>query len=594
LLRCIALLFLLAVSSFAQSFTKTDYAVGSNPRGIVSTDFNGDGVADLAVANSGNASVSVLMGRGDGTFGSPNSIAVSPNPSEIIAVDLNNDNIPDLAVAAQGAITILYMHTDGSATRFDYQVNGTVTSVTTADFNRDSKPDIAGAVGGNVLVLLNQFDESFMQSAMLAPEVPATVVRAGDINRDGVADIAIGSCCQGTDVTFGAYFVATGQGDGTFTVAKAFDESDGTKLAVADVTGDGLADLVMPYQGCHTPCAGVEVAINQGSSFQRFGGSELGTLNYAGPGQAAIGSFNGGIQVAVPFGPGDYTSDGNGSALDKVLIFTVGSDGKFSSQGDFAIGKDYGTWGIVAADFNHDGKTDLAVSDTRVGKITVLLNDTGSSSAKPDFALTTNFSPQTVKAGDKTQYQYVLEATNGVLPQVQLSCEGMPQGATCAFDNTIPGQVTVGWVTIQTTARASALLRPNRLVFFAVVLPFGFVALPVLRRRRAFAFGIMLLAIVLWFQTGCAGGTGGANSTETPSGTTSTGTTGASGSPNSGGNAGGSTTGSGGTTPGSGGSGTGGGSTTTTGPTPAGTFQVTITATGGGVTHTQVVTLNVQ
>jgi hypothetical protein len=188
----------------------------------------------------------------------------------------------------------------------------------------------------------------------------------------------------------------------------------------------------------------------------------------------------------------------------------------------------------------------------------------------------------------------VLEATNGQLPQIQLSCSGLPQGATCAFENTIPGQVTVGWLTIQTTARTSALREPNRLVFFALVLPFGFVALPGLRRGRAVMLGIILLAIAVMVQTGCAGDTGGMNATANPSGTTSTGTTGASGSPNSGGNAGGSTTGSGGTTPGSGGSGTGGGSTTTTGPTPAGTFQVTITATGGGVTHTQVVSLNVQ
>ena len=90
------------------------------------------------------------------------------------------------------------------------------------------------------------------------------VVRAADLNRDGAVDLAIGACCQGSDVTYGAFFTAIGKGDGTFTVAKAFDQSDGTKLTVADVTGDGLPDLIMPYQGCHTPCAGVEVGTNQG------------------------------------------------------------------------------------------------------------------------------------------------------------------------------------------------------------------------------------------------------------------------------------------------------------------------------------------
>ena len=392
--------------------------------------------------------------------------------------------------------------------------------------------------------------------------------------------------------TFGAFFTAVGKGDGTFTLAKAFDQSDGTKLTVADVTGDGLPDLVIPYQGCHTPCAGVEVATNQNGSFQRFGGEELGTLNYAGPGQAVVGSFNGNIQVAAVFGPGDYTSDGNGSGLSKVLIFTVGSDGKFTSQGDYAIGKDYGAFGIVAADFNHDGKTDLAVTDYSVGKITVLLND---SSAKPDFVITSGTPPQTVKAGDKTQYNYVLEATNGQLPQTQLSCTGLPQGATCSFENLSVGEVTNGWVTIQTTTRASASSRANPFIFFALVLPFGFVAMPTGRRRRFIYAGVLLLIFAV-MQTGCAGGAS-LMSSSTTNGAASTNTPGATGAVNNGGNSGSTASGTG--TAGNGGvTGSGGGSTTppapTTGPTPAGTFQVTIAATGGGVTHAQVVTLIVQ
>ena len=584
MLRCLALFLLVSVSSFAQSFTKADYAVGLNPKGIVSADFNRDGVADLAVANSGDSSVSILLGRGNGSFGTASSVAVAASPNELVTADFNGDGIADLAIAGS-SVTVLLGNGDGTFKRSDIAVNSS--SITSADFNGDGKLDLAVTSNGKVQILLGKGDGTFTVGALLQGDVPFVVVRAADLNRDGAVDLAIGACCQGTDVTFGAYYIATGKGDGTFTVAKAMDQSDGTKLTVADVTGDGLPDLVMPYIGCHTPCNGVEIATNQSGSFQRFGGEELGTLTYAGPGQAAVANFNGSVQVAVSFGPGDDTSAGNGSALDKVLIFTVGSDGKFTSQGDYAIGKEYGPLGIVAADFNHDGKPDLAVTDYRVGKVTVLLND---SSAKPDFALTSSTPPQTVKAGDKTQYNYVLEATNGQLPQIQLSCTGLPLGATCLFDNLLPGQVTNGWVTIQTTPRTTGALHGNHFLFFALILPFGFVALPSGRRRRMVYLGILLLVFAVALETGCAGGAGVNPMSSSANGSGASNTSGTTGT-SSGGSSGG------GTSSGSGSSGSGGTSTPpapATGPTPAGTYQVTISATGAGVTHTQVVTLIVQ
>ena len=61
---------------------------------LVGGDFNGDGIPDLAIANYGGSSVTVLLGVGDGTF-----TAVSPSPATgsgpfaIVAGDFNNDGI---------------------------------------------------------------------------------------------------------------------------------------------------------------------------------------------------------------------------------------------------------------------------------------------------------------------------------------------------------------------------------------------------------------------------------------------------------------------------------------------------------------------
>src|SRR5205807_10403528 len=70
-------------------------------------DFNGDGKLDLAVANYGTppdyvGTVSVLLGKGDGTFGAAQSYAVGRDPSSVAVGDFNGDGYLDLAVANQG------------------------------------------------------------------------------------------------------------------------------------------------------------------------------------------------------------------------------------------------------------------------------------------------------------------------------------------------------------------------------------------------------------------------------------------------------------------------------------------------------------
>ena len=75
------------------------FAVGPSPVSITSADFNTDGIADLAVANSFSNNVSVLIGSGAGNFSSSVNFAVGSNPASLISVDFNTDGNTDLAVA---------------------------------------------------------------------------------------------------------------------------------------------------------------------------------------------------------------------------------------------------------------------------------------------------------------------------------------------------------------------------------------------------------------------------------------------------------------------------------------------------------------
>jgi hypothetical protein len=76
---------------------------GSSPLGVAIADVDGDGFADLLAAQSGTGSAAVLLNNGDGTFGSPVSVATGGSPGGVFAADLNGDGGIDLAIANGGA-----------------------------------------------------------------------------------------------------------------------------------------------------------------------------------------------------------------------------------------------------------------------------------------------------------------------------------------------------------------------------------------------------------------------------------------------------------------------------------------------------------
>lgn len=95
------------------------YLVGGFPESVVAGDFNGDGIVDLASADSFgtidfDSSVSVLLGNGDGTFAEAVSFEVDPGAFGIVAADLNDDRLPDLVTANLDDTTISVLVNTGT------------------------------------------------------------------------------------------------------------------------------------------------------------------------------------------------------------------------------------------------------------------------------------------------------------------------------------------------------------------------------------------------------------------------------------------------------------------------------------------------
>jgi len=164
-------------------------------------DFNGDGELDLAVANSGAGTISILLGKGDGTFEAPVNYSAGSQPSGVTAADLNGDGKLDLAVANTGSnsTSIFLGNGDGSfQAPIAYSVGSNPSAVIAEDLNGDGKLDLAVASygSGNISVLLGKGDGTFQAAVNYAVGLQRLLpysLAAGDFNRDGKIDLAASS-----------------------------------------------------------------------------------------------------------------------------------------------------------------------------------------------------------------------------------------------------------------------------------------------------------------------------------------------------------------------------------------------------------------
>jgi len=137
------------------------FAAGRSPRAIAAGDINADGIADLVLPNGGSDDVSVLLGLGDGTFAPQRRFRAEDVPTSIAIRDFDADGWPDLAVANSGAnsVSVLLGRGDGNfAPHVSFQTGQIPDSFAIDDFDSDGRPDVATANFGSndISVLLNQ------------------------------------------------------------------------------------------------------------------------------------------------------------------------------------------------------------------------------------------------------------------------------------------------------------------------------------------------------------------------------------------------------------------------------------------------------
>ena len=426
----------------------TPVAVGTGPTSVTLGDFNADGRPDLAVANQKSNSVSVLLGQSDGTFtpaaGSP--LAVGDSPESVVVGDFDGDGLPDLATANTGddTVSVLLGQGDGTfgpAGSTPLADSDDPESVAVGDFNGDGQPDLAvGYLEGNVVsVLLGRGDGTFTPAAspLVVGDFPSDVV-VGDFNADGQPDLAVVN--NGDDTVS----VLLGQGDGTFTPAAGSPLAvglDPESMVVGDFNADGRPDLAVANTGGDT----VGVLLGQGDGTFRPAGSPVSVGKF--PQSVAVGDFD-----------GDGRPDLAVSTLgDSTVSVLVGQgDGTFQPADGSATAVGELPQSVAVGDFNADGRPDLAVANFNSKTVSVLLNTTPTPTPTPTPTVTLgNVTAAEGNAGT-TAFKFPVTLSAAAAAPVTVTYATADGTATVADHDyqaaagtlTIPAGSTTGTVTV--------------------------------------------------------------------------------------------------------------------------------------------------
>ena len=329
------------------------FAVGPHPIALAVADVGRHGKLDLIVGDNSKDGISVLLGRGDGTFQTRKRSGSVAYVTSVALVDASLNGTPDILAISGQQLAFLENRGGGSfnaAAFSDGQFFAFPYPLAIADLNRDGKLDV---ISGNDFLGLTiglgngkgHFSPFFPASR---PDGFAQNVAVADIDRDGIPDLiasSLASSHTGTNVF-------RGRGDGSFDSTPLLTAGAPGVPLVADLSFDARPDLIVTR--------GSEIAIYLNKYPQPFAAPVVLT---AGHGVTALV-----VADVNRDGKPDLVVAEDGDSA--VSVFAGNGNGTFQPRQTFAVAG--GATALAVADVNADGVPDVVVTN-RANTVSVLL-----------------------------------------------------------------------------------------------------------------------------------------------------------------------------------------------------------------------------
>lgn len=413
-----------SVFSFA---AKQDFAVGTSPVWLAISDQDGDGKADIVASNSGSASLSVLRNTSSGGtlgFAAKVDVATGTTPRGLAARDLDGDGKPDLAVANAGSASVSVLRntsTPGTlayAGKVDFATGAAPLAVSAGDVDGDGKPDLvaANSTDDTVSVLRNTSvsgTPSFSAKVdALVNDLPR-VAEVSDFDGNGTPDVM---AVTGSDSGFTSYVFLRSE-----RVAAAIPDNEG----VGTILDDDEAPDAVPDAFVFTDQVGVPVSSVRESNVVTIGGMNVSAAVTVSGGEWRKngGSYGAGGGTVVN---GDtvqvrHTSSASNSTATSTTLTVGGVSDTFTST-TAAVGAD-----VVPDAFVFTDQADVPVSSVRESNVITVSGITASVSVSVsggEFRKnggSYGAGAGTVVNGDTLQVRHVASALNATATSTTLS-----------------------------------------------------------------------------------------------------------------------------------------------------------------------------
>jgi hypothetical protein len=377
---------------------------------VAAVDFDGDGDLDVLSASPNDDELAWYENNGSQAFSQHIIAADADGARRLSAVDMDRDGDLDILAATSGDARVSWYENQGGGTFARHIIQPTITNAkpVAADVDGDGDMDVVASNNTSVILYLNDGAQSFTSQSII---VSSTVrsLSVADVDGDGVLDI-VAATGGATPITWLRQGSALDFGDAPGNYPTTLTENGARHFPAGPTMGAGRD---AETNGVHSAAADADGADDDGVIFAAMQAGQTSTVvvhvqnapsgarldawidfnadgNWGGGDEhiiasAAVVEGDNGLTFAVPaaaldgvtfarfristagrLGPVGAASDGEVEDYRVTILSPDAASGAFGAQQ--VIATNFGQpSGLIAADLDRDGDTDLVASSLAFG-----------------------------------------------------------------------------------------------------------------------------------------------------------------------------------------------------------------------------------